>query len=219
MVIIGINFYVIFYMPAVFGSVRQQGFTLMELMVGIGIFLLVIGGISGFFVTGIRSNRIIWSQLASQSDGRKVLSHVVDDVRRADVSSIGAYPIISASSTELAFYANVDDDSAVEQVRFWFEDGIVYKGVVHPAGIPLSYQGQPEQVVVISRDVVNNDDVPFFTYYDQTYTGTSTPLAMPVVIPDIRMVGVTIEIEEDPLASPVPLRMQSMVQIRNLKQQ
>ncbi len=196
---------------------NKQGFTLIELLVALGIFVMIAMAASWIMIYGLRHNRIIWDQLQTQTDGRRVLQDVVDDVRQAEESSLGGYPLITATDNELSFYANIDDDSWRERVRFWLEGTTVKRGVIKPAGNPLNYS-QIENIVEIAHEVVNlSQGTPLFLYYDESYTGTEASLEQPVVITDIRAVRVQLELERDPMASPVPLLVESLVEIRNLK--
>src|SRR3989344_1941602 len=63
----------------------------------------------------------------------------------------------------------------------------------------------------------NIDTTPIFEYFDSSYAGTSTSLVQPVQITQIRLVRVTLKIEEDPNKSLGPLIVESQVFLRNLK--
>lgn len=196
-----------------------QGFTLIEVLITLGIFTIVSGGAVAILITSIRSNAVIWEQLATQNDGRAVLREVVDDVRRAEVSSIGSYPIVSANTSSLIFYANVDNDLDRERIHYWHADEKLYKGVTKPSGAPLRYNTSTEVVKVLAEDVKNNEEgTDVFTYYDESYTGTGNPLSYPISVTDIRMVRVSLELEEDPTKTPVPLFVESIGMIRNVKE-
>lgn len=196
----------------------NRGFTLLELIVAMSIFALFATATAWLLITGIRSNSIIWDQLSTQSDGRRVLREVVDDVRRAESSSIGSYPIVTAGEYELTFYSNIDSDTERERVRFWLDNTVLKKGTIHPTGLPLSYPTSSEEVVTIANFVVNEQkNTPLFTYFDETYTGTSTPLAQPVNVTNVNVVHVELQLEENPDETPVPLNVQTTVHIRNLK--
>jgi len=196
----------------------KKGFTLIELLVAIAISSLIIMAVSWILITSLRSNTVIWEQLATQNEGRKVLQQVVDDVRRAEESSVGGFSIVSADEYEFIFYANIDSDSARERVRFWLENQIVKKGVIKPTGTPLTYNLENEQVVELAHNVKNaEENDPFFTYYDENYSGSEDPLPDPVSVSDVRVVRVQLELENDPTKSPVPLHVESVVQVRNLK--
>ena len=197
---------------------RNPGFTLIELLVAMGIFVLIAMAASWLIMRGFRYNGIIWEQLQSQNDGRRVVQTLVDDLRKAEESSVGGYPIATAEDYNLVFYANIDDDSMRERLHFWLDDTTVKRGVLKPSGNPLSYTGV-EDVVEIAHYVVNiEEESPLFLYYDESYAGSEDALIQPLDIPDIRIIRVQLELEKDPTETPVPLHIESMVQVRNLKQ-
>lgn len=196
---------------------RQNGFTIVELLVALGISAMIAITVVWLIIDGLRYSNIIFEQLQTQNDGRRVLQQVIDVVRKTEESSIGGYPLASAGDYELIVYANIDDDSLRERVRFWLDDTALKKGVIKPSGSPLSYSGA-ESVVEIAHSVVNiEENQPVFLYYDENYTGTEDALTQPIDEVDVRMVRVRLELEEDPTESPVPLEVESAAMIRNLK--
>ncbi len=197
---------------------NQNGFTVLELTVAVAIFAILSLAVSWLVIRSWRSNAVIWEQLTTQNDGRKAVKQVVDDVRRAEESSLGSFPIVLADDYELAFYANIDNDSIRERVRFWLDDSNLKKGIIEPTGNPLQYDIQTETEVIIASDVVNTtSSVPVFSYYDSSYTGEESAMITPANITDLRVVKVQLELEKDPTETPVPLHVESTVQIRNLK--
>ena len=120
-------------------SKNEKGFTLLELLVAMGIFALIIVSVSWIMIDAFRNSRIVWKQLERQGDGRKVLQKVVDEVRRAEQSSTGAYSIESAGANEIRFYANIDKDGYKEKVRFFLTGTDFKRGIIKPSGTPLSY--------------------------------------------------------------------------------
>lgn len=196
---------------------KNYGFTLIEILVAMGIFVLIAMSVSWFMIHGFRYNAIIWEQLQRQNDGRRVVQGVVDSLRKAEESSVGSYPISVAEDYSLIFYANIDDDSMRERVHYWLDNTTVKRGILKPSGNPLAYSGD-EDVVEIAHYVVNIEEgTPLFLYYDESYTGSQSALTQPVDVPDIRIVRVQLELEKDPTETPVPLHVESMVQVRNLK--
>lgn len=196
----------------------SRGFTLLELLVAMGIFSLIIGAISWIMIDAFRSNKIIWKQLERQNEGRKVLQQVVDDVRKAEQSSTGAYPIEYVGNNELRFYANIDTDGYREKIRYFLDGTNLKKGVIKPAGNPLTYNPANEQVVILAHNVTNiAKSQPVFFYYGQNFTGSETALVQPVTASDVRVIKTYLELEDDPNSTPVALSVQSMVEVRNLK--
>ncbi|PIT86539.1 MAG: hypothetical protein COU33_02555 [Candidatus Magasanikbacteria bacterium CG10_big_fil_rev_8_21_14_0_10_43_6] len=200
-------------------SPNRRAFTLVELLISIGIFSLLSMAIAWLLITSLRSNEIIWRQLSTQNDARQVLQEVVDNLRRAEQSDIGSYPIEAASSSGIIFYANIDEDGNRERIRFWLDGTTIKRGIIHPTGEPLTYPVGNESIVEIAHASINTvQGTPLFSYYDTAYTGTEVPLADPLTITDIRVVRVQLELEKNPGQSPVPFHAESVVQIRNLKE-
>lgn len=196
---------------------NKKGFTLLEGLVAMGIFLLLIVPITGFLINGFRYNTVIWEQLKTQNDGRRALRETVDVLRKVETSSLGGFPIVSAGSYDLTVYSNVDTDSYREKVRFWLDGTTLKKNIVKPSGSPLSYAGVGT-TIEIAHDVVNiAKNMPLFTFYDENYTGTESALTSPISVTAVRLIKIDLEIEKDATKTPVPLRVESMVQIRNLK--
>ncbi len=191
---------------------------MLEAVVALGIFSLISVSIAFLITDSLRYNQIVSDQLEGQNDLRQVLQEVVDKVRRAEESSTGAYPIESASKYDLRFYANIDNDGFKEKVHFWLDGTILKKGIIKPSGNPLTYNPASEQTVEIAHNAVNvARQMPVFTYYNESYTGSGDGLSEPVTATDVHVVRVQLEIEKDPVKSPVPVKGESVVQIRNLK--
>lgn len=199
-------------------KLNNKGFTLVELLIAMGIFSLVITGATWFVIHGLRYNSIIGEQLSTQNEGRKAVQNFVSDIRRAEESSLGAYAIAEAGDYEIIFYANVDDDNAKERVHYWLDNGTLKRSITNPSGNPLSYPSEDESVVELAHSVVNYEKgVPVFLYFDENYTGVESSLVQPVTIVDVRLVKIQLELEKDPDKTPVPLHVESLGQIRNLK--
>lgn len=203
--------------PLSLASFDNNGLTLMEILVAIGVFTLMVVGVVAIYLFSIKSNKIIWEQLSTQNEGRKIVQNFVNELRSATYSSIGAYPLEKASTTEVIFYSNIDTDSLRERVRYFLVTSTLNKGITKPSGQPLRYNTSTESISAVVHDVYNTT-TPIFYYYGQNYGYTSsTPLSQPVNIMEVRVVGIVLDLEEDPTNSPVPFHIESKVEIRNLK--
>jgi prepilin-type N-terminal cleavage/methylation domain-containing protein len=196
---------------------NNKGFTLLEMIIALGIGSMLVLASAWFLISSLRQSNIVFDQLASQSDGRRVLHDVVNDVRRAVPSSIGAYPIETAGTSTLVLYANVDSDNYIERVRYFLYGNVLRRGVINPSGSPLTYPSANEAVTDVAHYVANTTSTPIFTYYNESYTGTEAALTQPVSTTQIHVITVTLDMEKDPAKAPVPIRVQSTVQVRNLK--
>jgi prepilin-type N-terminal cleavage/methylation domain-containing protein len=198
-------------------SLPSDGFTLLEILVALSIFLLIIGALTAIFIFGFRSRAVIMEQLLTQTEGRRIVQDLVNELRSANQSSIGAYAVEKATNSEIIFYSNIDTDSYRERLRYFLDGTNFKKGVTKPSGNPMIYNTSTESVVIIAHDVVNPTSTPIFRYYDQSYTGTQNSLTMPVNVTQIRMVAVRLIMEEDPALSPAPFDVQAKAEIRNFK--
>jgi hypothetical protein len=189
----------------------------MEILIALGIFLLLVIPISEMLIHSFQYNAIIWEQLKTQNDGRRAIREAVDVVRKAEQSSLGAYSIAAASNYDLTVYSNADKDSYREKVRLWLDNTTLKKNIIKPSGNPLSYSGAGA-TTELAHDVVNiAKSIPLFTYYDENFTGAQAGLVAPIDVTKIRMIKIDLELEKDPTETPVPLRVESAVSIRNLK--
>lgn len=192
-----------------------RGITMVEVLVALGIFTFLTTAIVSLFLTSWRYNRIVFEQLKTQNEGRKVTQDFVNELRIASLSSIGAYPIEAASSTAITFYTNLDTDILMERVRYFFSGRTLRKGVIKPSGNPLVYNSGSEVFTDVAHDVVTATTK--FYYYNGSYSGSQAALPSPINITSIRMVGIALTLEADPNASPVPFSIESKVMLRNLK--
>ncbi len=200
-----------------FNKIQNQGFTVLEAVVAMaGMLLLIIAGID-LYLFSSRSKAIIWEQLSTQNEGRKIVQDFSEEVRKMNYSSLGAYPLERAEGNHITFFSNIDTDSYRERIRYWLSGSILKKGVLKPSGNPLSYNPLNEQVTDVVHDVANVTD-PIFYYYNEDFTfATGTPLTSPVDVTKVRVIKVNLLLEEDPTNSPLPFSIESKVQIRNLK--
>lgn len=184
--------------------------------------VVVVSGILGFvliavgtFSVGIfRYNRVLFNQVDAESQARRFINQLTAQLRTASPSSLGAYPIESATATSLTFFANIDADAYHERLRYFLNGTTLMRGVTKPSGSPLTYNPATEQVVSLITNVRNVD---VFTYYDASYDGTSAPLTFPVSNVDIRLVRLRLSVDEDANTTPGPFNVETNVHIRNLK--
>jgi type II secretory pathway component PulJ len=199
-------------------KINEKGITLVEVLVATGIFALLSVAAVAIFTYSLKANKIIWEQLSTQNEGRKIVQDFVNEIRSATYSSVGAYTLEVASTTEIVYYSNIDTDTLRERIRYFLSGTSLKKGVTKPTSTPLVYNTSYEVITDVVHDLMDTTSTPIFTYYNQNYGYTSsTPLIQPVSVTDVRVVGINLTLEEDPTASPVPFRIESKAEIRNLK--
>lgn len=196
-------------------NVFSRGFTLLEVLVSLGIFLLIITAAMWFVSTIFSANNVIYNQLTAQKEARRVIEDFVKEVRNASASSIGSYMVAAATPTSFTFYSDIDADSYAEKVRYFVSNSVFKKGVIKPAGNPLIYNQANEVITDVVHDLTAGQQP--FLYFNKNYNGNGSALAFPVNVLDIRVAQLSLTIDQKPSVSPLPITVSSKVEIRNLK--
>jgi len=194
----------------------KRGITLIELLITMTIFLIIMIAVGSFVKDIFSYNKIFNNSLTAYDDIRKILQPISSEVRSMSSSSIGSYPIELAQSNSLVFFADINNDGLKERIRYYLSGNILMKGIIVPSGNPLQYLSSSEISSAIIPNV-NNGLVPIFNYYDNSYTGGSLPLAQPVNISKIRLIGINLIVDADLNNPPKPVSISTEVSLRNLK--
>jgi len=171
----------------------DPGFTLMEMVVAIFCFCLIAAGMIGLISAMFTINRQQGGLLSDQDQARKLAFGIMSELRNCQSSSLGAYAIDTAQDQQLIFYSNVDSDQAIEKIRYFVQNGQLWKGVTKPGGSPLGYYPASEVTTMVQNNLANGAS-PIFYYYDDSYTGTQSALAQPVNIANINFVRISLSI-------------------------
>lgn len=196
---------------------KNKGFTLIELLISIFIISILTVTVTTFQRDVFRLNSNLHNNLSAQLDLRHITKIMVSELRKAETSSVGGYPIGVASTSEIVFYSDLYDTGLKERVRYFLSNGKLKKGVITPSGNPLTYSVSNEKISTLVSDVVSSSTLPIFQYYSEFYNGNSAPLSQPVPITDIRLVKITVIIDKDPNMPPGEMIGTSQVNLRNLK--
>lgn len=191
-----------------------RGFTLVETLFGVSIFVLIVGALTLFSRNVWIYNSFITDGLVETDAGRQVLKTLTSEIRTASIADTGAYTIGATSASSFTFYSDIDNDGLKEKVRYFLSGTSFQKGVIKPTGAPLAYNSADEKISTLINGLVNSI---LFEYYDRNYDGTTAPLSYPLDIPSIRLVKITIVLDSDPNRSPAPMTFSTQVSIRNLK--
>jgi type II secretory pathway component PulJ len=195
----------------------NKGFSLAEIVVSVAI-LTAVGYTFSIFQKDIFSlNTTLQNNLSAQLEARHVLKDLGKELREASPSSLGAYPVALASSTTLTFYTDINNDGLKERIRYFLSGTTLKKGVIVPSGSPLVYNTANEKISTVVSNVINSTTTPVFDYFDDQYTGTSSPLVQPVDPVSVRLVRITVIIDKDPNRPPLPITVTTQITIRNVK--
>jgi prepilin-type N-terminal cleavage/methylation domain-containing protein len=189
----------------------MKGFTLIEMLITIFIFLLAIGAIFGIASHLYKTNDYIFQQSQAIGEARRGIETMVKEIREAREGDDGSYIIEEAQDFEFIFYSDIDNDQETERVRYFLDGSDFKKGVIEPEGWPIKYPSQKEKIIVLSAYVRNQP--PIFHYYD----GDGNELSPPSRLKDTKLMKLNLVINVDPNRPPQDFTLESQVQIRNLK--
>lgn len=187
----------------------DNGFTLAELLVALGLGSVVLGIMVAFFMNLIRSSIAQNAAALAQHSARAGVEHIVDDLRMAgldplktagagieEISSLGSkvrftsdrcdQPINSSGCDKPAPDGDVDDQS--EEVTYVYDAG-------RRALRRCFYESTPNRttcVNLIEKVVANPDGIPLFTFLD----GENNEVTDNLERGRIRMVILTLTVEE-----------------------
>lgn len=194
-----------------------RGMTLIELVIVIGILGIIMVAISSFQTNILTNNRYSFDSLSSAQDARTILRTIVKELRSTSPSNNGSYAISMAATNTIAFFSDTNGDGLKEQIRYFIATTTLKKGVIIPAGSPLTYNPNNENITTLAYNIRNSTSSPLFEYYDENYSGTSSPLTQPVTVTKVHLVKISLLIDANPNKAPVLRTYTSQVNLRNLK--
>ena len=194
-----------------------RGVSIIEIIIVVFIFGLIGTAIWGVGADIFSYNRILNIGLSANHEARQTVKKMSAEIRSISPSSLGAYPIAEASTTSFTFYVDADGDGLKERIRYFLDTGTLKKGIIVPAGIPLVYNPAAEMFLEMVHDVANGAGGTIFEYHDTNYDGTTPALAQPVNVLSVRLVKVTLIIDNDPARPPATTTVTTQMSMRNLK--
>jgi len=187
---------------------KSRGFTIIEMIVVIFIIGLISLAAATFQNDIFSLNKIVSDSISAQDEMRKVFKMITAEIRSASSSNSGAYPISDLSQNSFIFYSDIDGDGLKERIRYFLSAGALKKGILKPSGSPLTYNPANETLSDVVYDVANGSTA-VFNYYDKDYDGTTAPLADPINVISVRLIKITIVIDN--------MTFTTQVSMRNLK--
>lgn len=171
---------------------NPRGFTLIETMTVIAISTLLLAGVSTLFVSVFKTPTQQLLSADNVDQARKVLASFTNEMRNAMPGNDGSYQLNEAGDSQIIFYSNYGTStSKVYRIRYYISGTTLYKGVVTPAGSPLTYNLGSEVVNPVQYHL-SNGVTPVFYYYGDTYNGTTDSLAQPVNLTQVKFVKINL---------------------------
>ncbi len=187
--------------------------TLVEMMVVISLVAVVSIALTSMITFVYKSNTFIFQQSTATDNARRGVEFALENLRESTYGADGSYPIHTAATSTITFYADVDNDGVVEQIHYYLASTTLTRGVTNPGGNPPSYGGQTEVLTTIASYVQNGTSTPLFHYYDNT----GTELPVPVDISKIASVSVVIGVDVDTRRAPLTFTLIGTATLRNLR--
>jgi len=203
----------------------RSGFSFLEV-----VFFVAISAIILVAVMGIKNNvgnlqNFINQKLMSRQDLDQTFQILVTEVRSAQPSGLGAYPIVAATSTSFTFFSDVDKDGLVDRVRYFLSTStvsstvtnVLNRGIIEPVGSPFVYSTSSEKISTVVNNIITSTSTAIFEYFGSSATTTAVSLSYPVDISSIRFVKINLFVDINPGVSPKASLFTDTVTIRNLR--
>jgi len=198
-------------------SPYRAGFSLIEVLVVVAVATTIVFVVSGLSSNINLLNGFVSQQLQSKSDITQTLQIMTTEIRSAETSANGSYPLDVAATSTFSFYSDINKNGSAEHVRYFLSSSTIYKGVIAPTGTPANYPTATEVVTDVVDNIILTTSTPLFQYYDTLYSGTQQPLSYPITIANIRLVGINFAADVKPQQAPGPQYFSQLIEIRNLR--
>jgi len=197
---------------------KNSGFTLLEIILAMGIFIVVAGLAYSFVHTNYQAANFGHEQNEAIESARKGIETMVEEIRESGQSAQGGYIILEDQPQSLKFYSDVDKDGIKEQVHYWLDGSNFKKGIIKPTA-DGQYLDTDETSAILSQ-YVRNGSKAVFIYYDADYpvNMANNPLLYEAAsISSIRLIDTYLEINVDITRAPDSYILESKANIRTLK--
>ena len=193
---------------------KKVGMTMIEMLVTLSVFIVVMLAITFSLVSFYRYNAYGIEQATAIDSARRGIEPTINHIREATYSDEGSYPIVSASQNSFLFYSDIDRDNSIEKVRLFLDSGTFKKGITESIGDPPVYDGQPEEIFILSENVRNVDQgVNIFKYYDKT----GAEILDTSNVSGITFVKMSVIVNVNPARNPIEFTLNASATLRNLK--
>ncbi len=167
----------------------QEGFTLMELLIGIVIGTIFMFAIYGFYDSSLSSEMTHQNQALAQGESRDALNELSSQLREAVSPDDGITPpIVTLSPTQIEFYADMTRSPTEltpkpEEFLYEVSGGALVREISQPVGAapPYTYSAfsSPETLI---DSVGNSSSAPMFSAVNANGTALGATISAPTTI-------------------------------------
>ncbi len=187
--------------------------TLIETVIWVAIYTAAMIALCTSVLYFYRTAGYAIEQASAVASAQHGIDTMVKTIREASYASNGAYPIVSMSSNDIVFYANVNrNDPLVQRIHYFVQGTSIMQGMLEPAGDPPTYSGA-EDVTLIAPYVRNIAiATTTFTYYDSN----GAQILDYTKVGSVRFISANIVVDINPTNQPTQLMLRSSTALRNL---
>lgn len=186
---------------------QKAGFTIIELMVSVAIVTVIVYICMDYLLLAFKAARYSDEQQEAVTIARNSMDIITKEIRGANSSEQGGYPLSFIEDDEIIFFSDIDDDNIYEKIRY-FVSGITLTRVINEPGALNDYNTSGTSTSI--ADYINNISEPIFIYYDDNHNETD-------IINNVRLIQFNLKINVTPAIAPNDVYVKSEVNLRNLK--
>lgn len=171
----------------------SKGFTLIEILVFMGILVILAAGFLGLQYVFSQNQVTVWQNYLNVEDANNIMANLAKEIRDARQSELGTYLLDTADDSQIVFFSDIDYDDVTEKVRYTLTGNALVKGVTKPEGSPITYPSSSEIVTTLTTNIRNGAN-PVFYYYNSDWPSdvVNNPLAPADRISQTRIVRIII---------------------------
>ncbi len=180
--------------PDIQYPIPNQGFTLIEVLISAALMVILGAGFVGLQYILSQNQVSAWRNYQSIESANGALSNLAKELRNAQASETGSYPLATATDQSIIFFSDYDFDGIVERVRYTVSGTSLIRGIIEPTGNPYIYNTTNEKIKTVS-DIIRNGTSITFYYYNSSWPEdtTANPLPLANRISDTREVKIILK--------------------------
>ena len=193
---------------------NQQGMSLVEMIVVLAVFTILSVVIVSLITSFYRYNAYTIAQAYQVDSARRGVDRLVRDLREMTYSDNGAFPLVSAATSSITFYSDIDRDDSVELVTYELIENTLYKKVYEASGNPAIYPSVPTRTEIVSEYVHNIlEGVNLFVYHN-----SNGDIVTATNVTEPKQIEISLVVNVDPIQEPGKYHLRSSASLRNLKE-